>query len=216
MPAAGRDAGLAGEIARCPHLRFAGLMTWEGHTLRLPVAQRAPAVDAALRLLTDSAEACRAAGLPVGIVNCGGTGDYWLSARVPGVTENEAGGGVFGDRYCQAKGADHPIGLSVLSTVISRPTPTRVVTDAGRKAMMVEDHGEPWPKGRADVKAVRVSAEHGQYELDAASASPRIGERQEWLVGYGDLTVFLHETLYGVRGGLVETAWPILGRGKIQ
>jgi D-serine deaminase-like pyridoxal phosphate-dependent protein len=207
---------LAQEVANCPNLVFAGLMTWEGHTLALPLQDRAAAVAASLRLLTDSAQACRAAGLPVDIVNCGGTGDYWIAARVPGVTEIEAGGGVFGDRYCQAKGVDHPIGLSVLATVVSRPTPTRVVTDAGRKAMSVESHGEPWPRGAAGVTGVRVSAEHGQYELAAASASPRIGEKQEWLVAYGDLTVFLHETLYGVRNGIVEAAWPILGRGKIQ
>jgi len=207
---------LAGEIANCHNLRFAGVMTWEGHTLRVPLEQRAPTVEASLRLLTASADACRAAGFPVDIVNCGGTGDYWLSAKVKGVTENEAGGGVFGDRYCQAKGADHPIGLTILSTVISRPTPTRVVTDAGRKAMMLEDHGEPWPKNLSGVKGVRISSEHGQFDLEAASVSPRIGEKQEWLVAYGDMTLFLHDVLYGVRGGIVETAWPILGRGKIQ
>jgi D-serine deaminase-like pyridoxal phosphate-dependent protein len=207
---------LAQEISNCRNLRFAGLMTWEGQTLRVPAEKKARAVEESLKMLTDSADACRAAGMPVDIVNCGGTGNYWLSAYVKGVTENEAGGGIFGDRYCQSKGADHPIGLTVLSTVISRPTPTRVVTDAGRKAIMLDDHGEPWPKIAAGVKSVRISAEHGQYELGAASASPRIGDKLEWLVAYGDMTLFLHDLLYGVRGGVVETVWPILGRGKIQ
>jgi D-serine deaminase-like pyridoxal phosphate-dependent protein len=207
---------LAQEITNCSNLRFAGLMTWEGHTLQVPLEHKARAVEESLRLLTDSADACRAAGMPVDIVNCGGTGNYWLSAYVKGVTENEAGGGVFGDRYYQSKGADHPIGLTVLSTVISRSTPTRVVTDAGRKAMMLDDHGEPWPKNSEGVKGVRISAEHGQYELETGAASPRIGEKLEWLVAYGDMTLFLHDMLYGVRGGIVETVWPILGRGKIQ
>ena len=37
----------------------------------------------------------------------------------------------------------------------------------------------------------------------------------DFLVGYGDETVCLHDTLYGVRHGVVETAWPIAGRGKL-
>jgi D-serine deaminase-like pyridoxal phosphate-dependent protein len=207
---------LAKQIECCGGLRFAGLMTWEGHALRLPLEDRAGAVNAALALLVDTAAQCRAAGLPVDIVNCGGTGDYEMSARVDGVTENQAGGGIFGDRFYQAKGIMHPMALTVLATTVSRPTPTRIVTDAGRKAMMVDDHGEPCPKGVDGVAAVRISAEHGVYEVRTPSPTPRIGDKIEWYVGYGDMTVFLHDQLHGVRGGVVEAIWPILGRGKIQ
>ena len=38
----------------------------------------------------------------------------------------------------------------------------------------------------------------------------------EWCVGYTDATVMLHETMYGIRKGIVEVEWPILGRGKLQ
>ena len=206
---------LAKELSAHPGLRFAGLMTWEGHTLRTAPENRRKVVEESLSLLTSSADACRANEIPVDIVNCGGTGDYWLSAHVKGVTEIEAGGGIFGDRFYQSKGVNHPIALTVLSTVISRPTPTRIVTDSGRKAMMVEDHGEPWPKGIAAVTSVRISSEHGQCELEAASAVPRIGDKLAWLVAYGDMTLFLHDELFGIRDGVVETVWPILGRGKI-
>ena len=37
-----------------------------------------------------------------------------------------------------------------------------------------------------------------------------------FIVGYGDSTVFLHDTLYGIRGESIEIAWPISGRGKIH
>ena len=33
------------------------------------------------------------------------------------------------------------------------------------------------------------------------------------LVSYGDTTVHLHDTLHGVRGGIVEAEWPVLARG---
>jgi D-serine deaminase-like pyridoxal phosphate-dependent protein len=91
-----------------------------------------------------------------------------------------------------------PIGLTMLSTIISRPTPTRVVTDSGRKAMMIDDHGEPWPKGETAVRSVRISSEHGQYEIEAPSANPRIGDKLEGLVAYGDMTLFLHDELFGI------------------
>jgi D-serine deaminase-like pyridoxal phosphate-dependent protein len=207
---------LAREISACPGLRFEGVMAWEGFAVRLEPDRKAREVELAISRLTGSADACRAAGMPVKVVNCGGTGDYWLSAHVKGVTEIEAGGGVFCDRYYQSWGVDHPIALTVLSTVVSRPTPTRVVTDAGRKAMSYDDHAGPWPKSAEGVKSVRITAEHGQFELDAPSTQPRIGEKLEWLVGYGDMTVCLHDEMYGVRDGVVETMWPILGRGKFR
>jgi hypothetical protein len=37
----------------------------------------------------------------------------------------------------------------------------------------------------------------------------------EFIAGYGDTTVHLHDTLHGVRGGIVEAEWPVLARGKL-
>ena len=61
-----------------------------------------------------------------------------------------------------------------------------------------------------------LSAEHGQFELAAPSATPALGDRIRCIVGYGDTTVHLHETMVGVRDGRVEIVWPILGRGRLQ
>jgi hypothetical protein len=44
----------------------------------------------------------------------------------------------------------------------------------------------------------------------------RVGDAYDALVGYGDETVCLHDTLYGIRDGVVEVAWPILARGKLR
>lgn len=207
---------LARKIDGCRGLTFSGVATWEGQTVRVALPERPGAVEATLSLLTDTADACRRAGLAVSIVSCGGTGDYWISARVAGVTEIEAGGGIFGDRYYLARGVDHPLALTVLSTVISRPTSTRVVTDAGRKAILPDDHAEPWPKDVAGVERVRLTAEHGQFEMAQPSLEPRIGNKIEWYVGYSDMTVFLHDEMYAVRNGLVEAIWPILARATMR
>jgi len=66
---------LARAIAAQPGLRFVGVMGWESHAVTIAESsEKARVVAAAIALLTSSAEACRAAGLPVDIVSCGGTG----------------------------------------------------------------------------------------------------------------------------------------------
>ena len=52
--------------------------------------------------------------------------------------------------------------------------------------------------------------------LNVPSDAPAIGSGIDFLIGYGDITVFMHDVLYGVRDGVVETEWPIAGRGKLQ
>ena len=43
-----------------------------------------------------------------------------------------------------------------------------------------------------------------------------IGDKIEFIVGYSDTTVHLHEEIVGVRGGRVESIWRVAGRGKIK
>jgi D-serine deaminase-like pyridoxal phosphate-dependent protein len=208
---------LARELGRREGVRFVGLMAWEGHAIRVtPEEEKVRLIDAAVGSLLDTARQCRDAGLTVDIVSCGGTGTYPFSSRVQGVTEIEAGGGIYGDLvYRRQMNIDHPMAMTVLATVISRATPTRIVTDAGFKSLGTAA-APPEPKGFDGVKAAKFSAEHGTIELEAPNDTVRIGDKVEWYVGYTDNTVILHETLYGVRKGIVEVAWPILGRGKLQ
>jgi D-serine deaminase-like pyridoxal phosphate-dependent protein len=207
---------LSRKVAALPHLRYAGLMGWEGHLASKPPSdEKRQACQAAVGLLTEAADSCRSAGLPVGIVSCGGTGTYQYSATVPGVTEIQAGGGALGDLAYRQWGVDHECALTVLATVTSRPTPDRVVFDAGRKAMQREVV-VPEPKGVKVAGPVRLSAEHGVLQLAESASDLRVGEKLELIVGYGDTTVCLHDELVGTRGDVVEVVWPVLARGKLR
>lgn len=210
---------LGRRVAEAPHLRFAGVMAWEGQTARIadPVAKRI-AVTAAVSELTRSADCCRAAGLPVAIVSCGGTGTYETTAFLPGVTEVQAGGGVFGDvNYRDACRVPHECALTVVTTVVSRPRPEFLVTDAGFKALgSPQISPEPLGLPAGLVRSVGLSAEHGQVRLTAPATDIGVGDRLEFVVGYADSVVMLHDVLYGVRGGIVQAAWEISGRGKLQ
>lgn len=208
---------LAKEIHRREGLKLVGMMAWEGHALRIKdIDEKRSTVEEAIQKMLDTARMCREAGLPIEVVSCGGTGTYPLSAAVHGITEIEAGGGVYGDLvYSRNFGIDHPMAMTVMSTVISRPTPTRIITDAGFKSLSTQG-ATPEPKNIANFEAVRMSAEHGTVEVAEPNTAVKVGDRLEWRVGYTDATVILHETMYGVRNGIVETAWPVVGRGKLQ
>ena len=207
---------LADFIATHPALRLMGVMGWEAHVTAIQDPTiKAEAVADAIALLTDSADACRAAGHDMSIVSCGGTGTLLYCISQPGVTEVQVGGAIFNDEHYHSHyGIDLPCALTVLATVISRPNPTRVILDVGRKAMST-DMALPRPLG-LDAASVKLSAEHAQIELAAPSDMPRIGEKIELVVGYSDTTIHLHEEIVALRGGAVEAVWKVAGRGKIK
>ncbi|MDQ3043940.1 MAG: DSD1 family PLP-dependent enzyme [Chloroflexota bacterium] len=205
---------LAREVAACEGLRFAGLMGWEGHTVAIADPdQRHAAIRDAVGRLTDSVESCRAAGLNVEIVSCGGTGTFLISGTLPGITEIQAGGGIFGDALYRALGVDLVPALTLRVGVCSRPAPDRVIIDAGRKA--VDPSNRPPEVRGLEAIGIAFSAEHGALTLAQESETPRVGDRLDLEIGYSDQAVHLHETLYAARGGIIEAVWPTSARGKL-
>jgi D-serine deaminase-like pyridoxal phosphate-dependent protein len=206
---------LARQAMNSPGVEFAGFEAWEGHAVAIsdPV-QKQRAVVTAVTSLTDTAAMCRSRGIPVKIVSCGGTGTYAISAALPGVTEIQAGGAIFGDvRSRDAFGLDFSPALTVLTTVTSRPTPYRIICDAGRKSLS-NDYSAPEPLGVSSVRSLRLASEHAILELDEADETLRVGDKIELVVGYGDTTVHLHDEMHGVRDGQVEVVWTIAARGR--
>jgi len=208
---------LATAIAQHSSLRLVGLMGWEAQTTAIADAGvKEKAVADAIGLLTASADRCRKAGIDIQIVSCGGTGTFLYCVKQPGVTEVQVGGAVMSDEHYRGHyHVDLPVSLTILATVTSRPTPTRVILDAGRKAMSIEA-ATPRALNVPGVRQVRLSAEHAQLELDAPSDWPRVGDRIEFVPGYTDTTVHLHEEIVALRNGRMEAVWKVAGRGKIK
>lgn len=197
-------------------LKFAGVMAWEGHCMSIDDPdERAAAIRASCKLLTDTADLIRANGIPVEIVSAGGTGTYLTTAGVEGITEVQAGGGIFGDQVYLDLGARVRPALTLLTQVTSRPAPDRIVVDAGRKTVD-PSNSVPTPQGIGPYRKIAFSAEHGNIHLEAPSEEPKVGDRLEFRIGYADQCNHLHENFYGIRNGVIETIWPILGRGRLQ
>ena len=116
-------------------------------------------------------------GISVEIISCGGTGTYWISAFKSGVTEIEAGGGIFCDIRCRKDfGVQHEYSLKVLSTVTSAPNENRIICDAGFKTFGSYAN-EPELVGFGSPKSLNLSAEHGTVFLNKPNKFPNIGER---------------------------------------
>ncbi|RUL87494.1 DSD1 family PLP-dependent enzyme [Tautonia sociabilis] len=208
---------LSRRVADTPGLRFDGLMGYEGHTLFIPDQHtKRLAIGEAIGRLVEAKEAVEEAGLPCRIVSAGGTGSYQYTADIPGLTELQAGGGVFACRYytevCRVVG--HRPAISVLATVVGRPTPSLAILDIGRKS--ISDYQTPpvlldYPSSTV----IGLSAEHVKVELGADDRLS-IGDRVRVVPGYSDFTFVLHDRILACRGGRVEAVWPLLGRGMLQ
>jgi D-serine deaminase-like pyridoxal phosphate-dependent protein len=207
---------LAREIAARPGVKLVGLFAWESQATRIAdQAEKARVVQLALAKLATTAKACADAGHSMAIVSCGGTGTFPYCTEQPGVTEVQAGGAIFSDiHYREHYHTDFAPALTILATVTSRPNPTRIILDAGRKAMSC-DMAMPAPLGLPSIAEIKLSAEHGKIELAAASDAPRIGDKIELICGYSDSTVFLHDQIVAVRKQRIEAIWPLLARGKL-
>lgn len=207
---------LAKAIQAAPELVFRGLMGYEGHVLTVePAEAKSAACAIALDHLLSTRDLLLADGIPVEIISAGGTGSYRLTAAYPGITELQAGGGIFMDAmYRQAFRVDDlHYALTILATVTSRQ-PGHVVVDSGFKTMSAFHH-PPHALGREDLKLRYLSAEHGVFDV-TSGPGPRIGETLQFVAGYSDSTTFLHDAFLAVRRGRVEAVWEILGRGKLD
>jgi D-serine deaminase-like pyridoxal phosphate-dependent protein len=206
---------LAQQIDRAPGLIFAGLMGYEGHLVFVPsLEERVHRVHADMQALLDTVSFLESRGLPVSIVSAGGTGTAMITGRLPRITEIQAGSYVFMDgRYKTIEGVDFDCALTLLTTIVSRPRPDRIIVDAGMKTLTYE-FGLPRFKGRDDLELVSLSEEHGTARVNAPAVSLKPGDKVEIIPSHGDTTLNIHEYYYGVRHGRVETVWPIAARGK--
>lgn len=209
---------LARAISGLKGVQFAGIMGYEGQTLQIAdPAEKERQIRDSVGLLRECRDALLGAGLPCPLVSAGGTGSYEYTAQCAGITELQAGGGIFMDPYysqkCNVHGLDYA--LTVLATVVSRPNLDKAVLDSGRKTLNPDIH-IPLVAGYPDAQVIRMSAEHSEIRLGPQSQDLKIGDKLELIVGYGDFTTVLHDEFFGLRNDRVEVVWPIQGRGKLQ
>ncbi|MDE0298933.1 MAG: DSD1 family PLP-dependent enzyme [Candidatus Poribacteria bacterium] len=208
---------LARHILKSKALKFEGLMGYEGHTVARPdLIERKIETGKAVELLIDTKHFLEEYGVAVNIMSGGGTGTFAITGSYPEITEIQAGSYVFMDstyHNVEGVGDRFQCSLTLLTTVVSRPEPTRIIVDAGMK-VLAKEFGIPQPL--ADGLEMRgLSEEHGTMDAEP-SVDLKPGEKLEILPTHCCTTVNLHDRYYGVRNGIVESVWEIAARGKSQ
>lgn len=213
----GPDAvAMAKKVHETDGLRLRGVMAWEGHAcVEEETDWKQQEIKRAVGEMVATAELIRKAGLPCDIVSGGGSGTYKTTPHLDGVTEVQAGGAIFNDASYSTWGVSTDPTLFVRVTVTSRPTPDRLITDAGWKTLPAW-FNPPIPIGIDNVKQISASAEHGTVIFNTPNTELQVGDTIDFMVGYTDATLFLHDHLYGIRDDIVEVVWPIQARGKLR
>lgn len=214
---------LANQIQQSPNLKFEGLMGYEGHTVaRRDFTERDAAAREAIQRLVDAKHYVEKHGVAVSIMSGGGTGTFSITGSNPEMTEVQAGSYIFMDStYGNVEGVGDKFdcSLSVLATVVSRPSPDRIIVDTGLK-VLAKEFGVPQPIGINGVEMTGLSEEHGTLKTVGQASDENVslepGDKLEILPSHCCTTVNLHDRYYGIRNGIVESVWEIAARGKAQ
>lgn len=225
----------AEEIHPMPGLELMGLVAHETtHAERTPegvdrISREVPALMAA------TAKLLRGNGIDIKEVAIGSTPTLRNLAMLrdyPEITEVHPGMYVFGDVKYVSNFAmtEEDCSLSVLVTVISTSAtpPARAVIDAGGKTFSPEALPHLWNepgffwegmpsfgrvKGRPDLWLGRLPAENGVLYFTDPNGRVGLGERLEIIPNNASMVVALHDEVYGVRNGEVESVLTVTGRG---
>ena len=202
--------GLARQIAGSKGLTFGGLMTY-------PARGKFAEAD---RWLAEAKRLIEAAGIPVPVVTAGNSPDMWHTGDTT-ITERRPGTYIYFDRSQVAFGVAQwsDCALTVLATVVSRPTPTRVIIDAGSKSLSSDLFGlEGYGciLGHEHIAIQSLSEEHGLIELPEPSDWPKIGERLRIIPNHVCVVSNLFDRVHLIAGEEVLETVPVAARGRVD
>ncbi|RFP86678.1 DSD1 family PLP-dependent enzyme [Rhodobacteraceae bacterium 63075] len=202
-------------------LKFAGIQAYQGAMQHLDsYDERKAKIDIAVEMVRDAVDALKAEGLECDIVGGGGTGSYYFESNSGVYNELQCGSYAFMDadygRILDKDGKRIDEGewenaFFILTSVMSHAKAEKAIVDAGLKAQSV-DSGLPVVFGRDDVDYVKCSDEHGVV-MDPQGAL-KVNDKLRLVPGHCDPTANVHDWYVGVRGGKVETVWPVSARGR--
>jgi D-serine deaminase-like pyridoxal phosphate-dependent protein len=200
---------LARAAMKLPRMRFEGIMTFP---TRQP--QSYQFFEEALALF-------KRAGIPVPVVSGGGTPAIFKAQEFPMLTEHRAGTYIYNDVMTVASGTAtwDNCAMRVRATVVSRPTGTRAVIDAGTKVLTsdqytVKGYGHVLEYPEAVIP--HLSEEHGVIDLSGCRERPAVGDIVHVVPNHCCVVSNMVDEVYGVRGEQVEVTWPVAARGTVR
>jgi D-serine deaminase-like pyridoxal phosphate-dependent protein len=216
--------GLAQTIVSSSNLKLAGIQAYAGHAAHvIGFEARTKVSREAMAQAVETRRLFERNGIPCPLLTGGSTGTYNIDSEIDGITELQPGSFIFMDvDYNRIGGKsgevynDFENSLTVLTTVVSKPTDQQAVVDGGLKAFSTDKPFTPQARGIDGLTFAWGGDEHGKLNLAKASAPVNVGDRLEFIIPHCDPSVNLYDRIYGVRKGQVESVWKIAARGMSQ
>jgi D-serine deaminase-like pyridoxal phosphate-dependent protein len=217
-------------IAGLKHLEFRGLLSHAGHSYLAKSQHEIEAIAAhEVDVLTRLATTLRDGGTAVPEISVGSTPTARFIGRQPGVTEMRPGNYVFVDRTQVGLGAARldDCAQSIISTVVSRPAPDRIIFDAGSKTLTtdgVRGFGEETGYGlvfpslgtiRPDptIQLERLSEEHATARVPP-NCPLQVGDRVRIIPNHACVVTNLADEMLLVEGDAILERLPVSARGR--
>ncbi len=224
VPPDDRALALAQLLDKLPSLKLRGMISYDGGAqhikgFRKRAEESLKRYEPSLRTF----EAMKRSGLNTEIFSGGGTGTYNIMTKVPGFTDLQVGSYIFMDcQYLEIGGeenedlyTDFAPSLTVMTTVLNNYFPNRLTTDAGQKALTLNQPG-PIVIGEKGFRYSAGSDEFGSIQYETSSKAYTVGDKLELIVPHCDPAVNEYDQIYGTRKDRVEVVWPISARGHSQ
>lgn len=205
----------ASELARLidatPGLSYGGLMTYPKPGMRVEAGA----------FLAEARDLIAAAGLETKSITTGGSPDMWKDEGLEAVTEYRSGTYVYFDRSLAERGACSydDVAISVLSTVVSRPTGDRAMLDAGTKALtsdLLGLKGYGIVRSLGDAQIYNANEEHGFLDISGVAQKPAIGDLVRITPNHACPVSNLFDKVVFVDGEEVLGAVKVDARGTVQ
>src|SRR5882672_18543 len=176
-------------------LNLRGLQGYAGHCAHIEgYANRRKTSHRWMSRLMKTRELFEKNDLPTEIVSGGSSGTFDIDCDLSGLTELQSGS------YFE-------MALTVLTTVVSVPTPTMAMVDGGLKAFSTDKPFVPeaveWP----GVEYSWAGDEHGRLMAQEQGRLPALGQLMEFFPPHCDPTINLYDRIYAMRGAKVEAIW---------
>jgi D-serine deaminase-like pyridoxal phosphate-dependent protein len=214
VPGAATAAEVAAIVPRLARARFSGVMAFAGHVYSATAEHEVRrAAQDEIRAVRVTAAALAERGIPCPVLSIGTSPTaYHLGEAARGL-QCRPGTYVFNDRTQVALGVadESSCALTVLSTVLSRPAPDRVIFDAGSKALSSDQlrgaaGGYGAVLGEPRISIGRLYEEHAIARVPADLDLP-IGSRVRIVPNHACTAVNMHRTMLVLDQGAVTGEW---------
>lgn len=214
-------------LKTCKNIHLKGIFSHDGNSYGAADIPSCKEIHlTAQRRTLRFAELAEQAGMKLETVSIGSTPSMMHDFPIlDGVTEIRPGTYIFMDAsQANAYGSLDRNAATILTTVISRPTPERVITDVGAKGITAQTRSKGFCatkglgliKGWDDVTIFDVYDEHAIIYHKEFRDAVRVGDKVEIIPNHICPVVNLHEKAYLVSEGEVVDVIPVECRGKLQ